>query len=140
MSILRSLLGLDEKTTYKKPEDNQEARPKAVTGVSEALRPFLAFMEVMAESLATERIEELTLREAITRFVEGKPKQFEPAKGALIVQPHREGKLVYWAFLNSDNSMMCGEDGKAFGRKAICSRLDAELVATLKGNELLIVE
>jgi hypothetical protein len=97
-------------------------------------------MEGMVDNLSTERIQELTLREAITRFVEGKPKPFEAAKGALIVQPHREGKLVFWAFLESDNSLMCGDDGKPYGRKAICGRLDDELTATLKGNELLIVE
>jgi len=132
MSILRSIMGFVEKS--------KEIGKLEEEMYSEALRPFKTFIDGMLDNLATERMEELTLREAITRFVEGKPKPFEPAKGALIVQPHREGNMVLWAFLKEDNSLMCDETGKPYGRKAICNRLDQELLATLKGSELLILE
>jgi hypothetical protein len=144
MNILRCIFGFKDKPAETKPVAIPEADTKTAavpTGrVSEVLRPFLAFMEGMSESLATERIELLTLRDAIRRFVEGKPKQCEPVKGALIVQPHREGKLVLWAFLDSDNSVMRGDDCKPLGRKAICGTLDDELTAMLGERELLIVE
>ena len=144
MGLLRNILGLDDKPKSAGRPASADATDKDTTAqpetISEALRPFRAFIEGMLDNLVTERMDELTLREAITRFVEGKPKQVEPAKGALIVQSHREGKIVLWAFLKSDNTLICDESGKPFGRKAICSRLDSELTATLKGNELLIFE
>lgn len=135
MGMLDIILGLNSK-----PKEQRKTDAKTAAKQSETLRPFKAFMDGMLENLAIERMDELTLRKAITRFVEGKPKPLEPAKGALIVQPHREGKIVFWAFLKEDNSLMCDEAGKPFGFKAICSKLDAELTATLKGNELLIFE
>lgn len=142
MGILRSILGLTDipKKGTASADPAQQSEKIPPESISEALRPFKAFIDGMLDNLSIERIEELTLREAITRFVDGKPKSVELAKGALIVQPHREGKLVLWAFLHSDNTPMCGDDGKPFGRKAICARLDDELTTTLKGKELLIVE
>lgn len=135
MGIIRNILGLSEKTKVAEKSDT-----KSTSNQSEALRPFKAFMEGMLDNFSIERVEELTLREAITRFVEGKPKSLEPAKGVLIVQPHREGKIVFWAFLKEDNNLICDESGKPIGRKAICARLDQELISTLRGNELLIFE
>lgn len=142
MSILGSLLGLAKRTdeAERSGSDAKANDSAAPVGVSERLRPFLVFMEGMAESLATERIQELTLREAVTRFVEGKPVTSQPAKGALIVQPHRDGKLVLWTFLDGDDRLMCDETGKPLGRKAICASLDEELAAILKDKELLIIE
>lgn len=142
MGILRSILGLDDRLKSPQQSVTTADMPTidAKESISEILHPFLTFMDGMAENLSTERMEQLTLRDAITRFVEGKPEQWQPTKGALIVRPHREGKLVLWAYLDKENGIVRKEDGKPFGRKAICGRLDDELTATLAGREMLIVE
>ena len=140
MNILRSIFGLGSKAKDQNPVDTQVPKPKQPGGVNEVLRPLLTFMEGMAESLCAERIDELTLREVVKRFVEGKPESPESLKGALFVKPHREGQLVLWTFLDSTNNVIRGKDGAPLGCKAICAVLDEELTTMLAEHELLIVE
>jgi hypothetical protein len=140
MSFLKILLGLKNRTDEEDRTQTEQAGVKAGEHERDAINTMLTFIKGMVESLATERIEFLTLREAITRFVEVKPERPYPVRGALIAQSHREGKLVVWAFLDRDNNMILDDSGAPLGRKAICAQLDEELTAMLDGRELLIVE
>jgi hypothetical protein len=143
MSLLRTILGLKSKAERKMPaaSEDGEGGPGKTTGAgSEPLGELVAFMKGMLECLATERIDQLTLREVITRFVEEKPERPYPLRGALLVLPHCEGKQVAWAFLDHENALVRGENGNPLGRKAICATLDGELDAMMAGRELLIVE
>lgn len=142
MSLLRTILGLKSKTERKipaAPEDGEGGPGKTTGAGSDPLGELAIFMMGMLESLATERIGQLTLRAAISRFVEEKPERPYPVRGALLVLPHREGKQVVWAFLDPEDALLRGEDGKPLGRKAICATLDGELEAMMAGRELLIV-
>ena len=103
------------------------------------LSQMLIFAGAMADSLTTERIKLLTLRAVITRFVDLKP-EVGNLRGALLVQPHREGSMVYWIFLDSNNNPQSGNDGQPLGAKAICADLDEELATMLGGRDVLIVE
>ncbi len=134
MSFLRTILGLNNR-----PDETGQPQTENV-GDKKTGSPLLSFIRGMAENLAIERIGQLTLREAVTRFVETRPERPFPVKGALIVQPHREGKQVVWVFLDRDNNLVRDDDGQPPGRKAICSTLDEELTTLLAGRELLIVE
>lgn len=143
MSFLRTLLGLRSDPEKAKPQaakNGAETVDHPVAIGSEGLGELAAFMKGMLGCLATERLGQLTLREAITRFVDGKPERPYPVRGALIVQPHREGKQVVWAFLDRDDNLELDGDGRPLGRKAICAGLDEELDAMMAGRELLIVE
>lgn len=143
MSFLRTILGLKSDPVKEKPAqpaDGGASAGKPTGSGNDPLGELSAFMRGMMESLATERIGQLTLRDAITRFVETKPERPYPVRGALLVLPHREGKQVVWAFLDPEDALVRGEDGKPLGRKAICATLDDELASLMAGRELLIVE
>jgi hypothetical protein len=139
MSLLRALLGLKSEPAQERPATPAEGETKATVPGTDPLGELAAFMKGMLESLATERIGQLTLREAITRFVETKPERPYPVRGALLALPHREGKQVVWAFLDPEDALVRDEEGAPLGRKAICAGLDEELEAMMAGRELLIV-
>jgi hypothetical protein len=143
MSFLRTILGLKSEPAKDKTAqatDGGAESGKATGAGCDSLGELAAFMKGMLASLATERIAQLTLRVAITRFVEAKPECPYPVRGALLVLPHREGKQVVWAFLDTEDALLRGEEGQLLGRKAICATLDGELEAMMAGRELLIVE
>jgi hypothetical protein len=133
--------------TRKTPENSNDADRSAEGSEtlnqqqknSGLLSQMLIFAGAMADNITTERIKLLTLRDVITRFVDLKPDAGN-LRGALLVQPHREGSMVYWIFLDSANNLQSGDDGLPLGAKAICTNLDEELATMLGGRDVLIVE
>ncbi len=146
MGLFKNLFGCAAKTAHTNAASDAAeetaacADEKTAESEADVIRPLLAFLKGMAESLATERIETLTLREAVTRMVEGRPELECAAKGALVVVPHREGRQVFWTYLDSANQIVRLADGSLAGKKAICTSIDDELSVVLGGRELLILE
>ncbi|HYO71810.1 MAG TPA: hypothetical protein VEU33_37610 [Archangium sp.] len=90
--------------------------------------------------LGPEIMEHLTYSQALSYFVEHRPQNQRIVKGAMLLQPHAQGRLLVQVFLDHSNELVCGQDGKPFGRRVVVRRLDEELLDTFGGKDLVIVE
>lgn len=87
-----------------------------------------------------EEVTELTYEQTVRYFVEQRPDDVTIVKGAVLLQPLRQGRLTVWLYLDANNEMVCREDGTPYGRKLLVRHLDEELEEAFGGTELLILE
>ena len=85
-------------------------------------------------------VQELTYSDAIAYLVDHKPNDPRFAKGAILLQPQKQGILTFFLFLAADNTPLSDSDGKFYGKKILGRKLDEELLEAFDGTELLLLE
>jgi hypothetical protein len=90
--------------------------------------------------LGPEVVQLLTYGEAIAYFVEHRPADASVVKGAMLLQDHAEGRMLFQMFLDKDSALACDSGGKPYGRRLVVKALDPELEQTFGGKDLVVLE
>jgi hypothetical protein len=85
-------------------------------------------------------VHELSYRDAISYFIDSRPKSDHVTKGAMLRSDHRDGTSLVQVFLDKRDEVVCGDNGQPFGRRLTVGRLDDELAETFGKRDLVIVE
>ncbi|GIM91710.1 hypothetical protein [Paractinoplanes toevensis] len=85
-------------------------------------------------------VHELSYRDAISYFIDSRPKSDHVTKGAMLRSDHRDGTSLVQVFLDKRDEVVCGDNGLPFGRRLTVGRLDDELAETFGKRDLVIVE
>jgi hypothetical protein len=85
-------------------------------------------------------VHRLTYSDAVGYFVSARPDDSRVCKGALLRQPHLQGHLVVQVFLDQQDELVCGADGRPYGRHLIAFDLDDELREAFGRHNLILVK
>ncbi len=105
--------------------------------VSLALRLITSAMGVPLERCT---IPKITYANIIEYFVVSRPPLPNVGKGALLRQNQFGSVLLTQVFLDSDNNLVCRQNGVPYGRQIFVKELDQELLDAFAHNDLIIVE
>ena len=78
--------------------------------------------------------------DAISYFVNNRPNNSRVQKGAMLKDTHQKGYVFIQVFLDSENHLVCQDDGIPYGRKIVVEKFDDELSETFGNQGLVIVE
>jgi len=90
--------------------------------------------------IGPETISKMSYSEAMGYFVDKRPKDSRVVKGAMLLQDHHRGHLLFQFFLDKNNEMVSGANKKPYGRQLIVKSLDDELQQAFGDKDLIIVE
>jgi hypothetical protein len=82
----------------------------------------------------------MTYESVMEYFVTNRPADPRVKKGAILRKPHSQGQHLYQVFLDSNNQLVCSDDGKPYGRQLVAKELDKELQKTFDDQDLIVVE
>ena len=82
----------------------------------------------------------ISYAQVIKYFISDKPNNSVIKKGAILVEHHSQGYLVTQVFLDTNNNLVCDQDGRPYGRRLVTDNLDDELRDILGDKNLIIVE
>jgi len=78
--------------------------------------------------------------DAINYFVRKRPPDARVEKGAMLRQTLSQGQIFTQVFLDENGTLVCGSDGKPYGRQLIVRQFDEELCSAFGDQQLIIVE
>lgn len=131
------------------PRDKKEtegliALVETLMGKGGSNEPEEDFPRLLLKTLARfvpepEVIPVLTYRAVIEYFTTDRP-PFSDIQGAILKQihPKRKGYLIVQVFLDSNQELICREDGTPYGRKILVKNFDEELLESFHGKDLII--
>lgn len=130
-----------------KSELNKESSPdnkveqKNQTPVIDISKFVSLFSDLLKDILKVpEVVPIISYESAIQYFVTNRPADSRVTKGAILRQPHSQGQHLYQVFLDSNNQLVCSDDGKPYGRQFVAKQLDKELQETFDEQDLIVVE
>lgn len=101
---------------------------------------FAQFGDLLRDLLKlTEVVPLMTYEEAIKYFVTDRPKDPRIKKGAILRKSHLQGHHLVQMFLDKNNKLVCGLDGKPYGRQLVARELDEELQECFGDKDLIIL-
>jgi hypothetical protein len=118
-----------------------------ITGESRQDRKFTPQMRrKLQEALVflpeTGSVSEMTYAAVMEYFVTDRPDNKDIVRGAILLQRslRLEGVRLVQVFLDKDLNIVCGSDGRPYGRKMVANKLNRELRDAFGDKNLIIVE
>jgi hypothetical protein len=131
----------DNKVEQKKePSTDNKVEQKNETRI-EIYKIISLFSDLLKDILKVPEVIPIISYESVMEyFVTNRPADSRVIKGAILRQPHSQGQHLYQVFLDSNNRLVCSDDGKPYGRQLVAKKLDKELQENFDDQDLIIVE
>jgi hypothetical protein len=98
------------------------------------------YKEELMEYLDSFRSKELSYDTVMKYFLQHKDDNKAIVKGAILKEEVENGYIITQVFLDNDNKMLAGDNGKPIGCKYVVEKLDGELMKLFENNDLVIVK